>query len=142
MAHQTLTLELDEITAGDYLQWIRDPEPPALDAGLRSVRLEADPLGETITARLDWAGPAPPARSAAAAAGLPLVDGVRLGVSASGGRRPATAGSRRPPWSCCYGPASSKRGFARPPHRPAPGGKEPLSTCGRPERLRGAARGT
>ena len=31
MALQTLTLKLDGITAGDYLTWCRDPEPPALD---------------------------------------------------------------------------------------------------------------
>jgi hypothetical protein len=78
---QILTLELDEITADDYLQWVRDPEPPALDIGLRSIRVDADPVGDTITATLDWAGPAPPAQLAAPAAGLPLADGVRLGQS-------------------------------------------------------------
>jgi hypothetical protein len=61
MSLQILTLELDEITAGDYLQWVRGPD--------------------TITAILDWAGPAPPAQRAAPAAGLPLADGIRIGRS-------------------------------------------------------------
>jgi hypothetical protein len=59
MSLQILTLELDGITASDYLQWCRDPEPPALDRGLRSISIEADPLGDTITAILDWDRPAP-----------------------------------------------------------------------------------
>jgi hypothetical protein len=41
MSSATLTLELDGITAGDYLQWIHDPEPRALDHTLRSVSLDA-----------------------------------------------------------------------------------------------------
>jgi hypothetical protein len=78
MPRQTLILDLDEITANDYLQWVRDPEPPALDSGLRSIHLEADPLGATITAVLDWAGTPPPARVAGPAAGLPLAYGIRI----------------------------------------------------------------
>jgi hypothetical protein len=81
MSLQILTLELDEITACDYLQWVRDPDPPALDTGLQSIRVDADPVGDTITAILDWAGPAPPAQRAAPAAGLPLADGIRIGRS-------------------------------------------------------------
>ena len=77
MALQTLTLELDGITAGDYLTWCRDPEPPALDYGLRSISIDADSLGDTITAVLDWDRPAPPARIAAEAAGLPPTADVR-----------------------------------------------------------------
>ena len=72
MSLQTLTLKLDGITAGDYLSWCRDPEPPVLDFALRSVRVDADPLGDTITATLDWNQPAPAAPVAAIAAGLPL----------------------------------------------------------------------
>lgn len=32
MRLQHLTLTLDGITAGDYLQWVRDPEPRAVEA--------------------------------------------------------------------------------------------------------------
>jgi hypothetical protein len=73
---QILTLKLDGITAGDYLAWCRDPDPPALGLGLRSIAIHADPLGDTITATLDWNQPAPPAAYAASAAGLPLPPGA------------------------------------------------------------------
>jgi len=49
MAHQSVTIELDGITAADYLQWVQDPEPPARDHALRSVSIDADPLGDTVT---------------------------------------------------------------------------------------------
>jgi hypothetical protein len=62
MPPQILTLQLDGITASDYLQWCRDPEPPALDYGLRSISIDADPLADTITARLDRDRPAPATR--------------------------------------------------------------------------------
>jgi hypothetical protein len=75
---QILTLKLDGITAGDYLTWCRDPEPPALDFALRSVSIEADPLGDTITAILDWNQPLPATTAAATAAGLPLSTGVQI----------------------------------------------------------------
>ena len=86
MSLQTLTLELDGITAGDYLTWCRDPEPPALDYGLRSISIDADPLGDTITAVLDWDGPAPVAGTAAPAAGLPLTADVRTCEGEPSGR--------------------------------------------------------
>jgi hypothetical protein len=35
MSLQTLTITLADITAGDYLTWCRDPEPPALDFASR-----------------------------------------------------------------------------------------------------------
>jgi len=72
MPLQTLRLKLDDITAGDYLTWCRDPDPPAFDHALRSIRIDADPLGDTITAILDWNQPTPRPAPAAAAAGLPL----------------------------------------------------------------------
>ena len=78
MALQTLTLKLDGITAGDYLTWCRDPEPPALDFALRSISIEAEPLGDTITAILDWSHSPPPVAVAASAAGLPLSTGVKI----------------------------------------------------------------
>jgi len=77
MPLQILTLKLDGITASDYLTWCRDPEPAALDFALRSVSVDADPLGDTITATLDWNGPLP-RPAAATAAGLPISAGVQL----------------------------------------------------------------
>ena len=78
MPLQTLTLKLDGITADDYLTWCRDPEPPALDFALRSISIDADPLGDTITAVLDWGQPPPTLSAAATAAGLPLSAGVQI----------------------------------------------------------------
>ncbi|MDQ3739582.1 MAG: hypothetical protein M3389_01440, partial [Actinomycetota bacterium] len=77
MARQILTLELDGCTAGDYLAHMRDPDPAALDHGLRSVTLRAEPLGTTVEALLTWEGAAPATRVAAQAAGLPLIAEVR-----------------------------------------------------------------
>ena len=78
MPLQILSLKLDGITAGDYLTWCRDPEPLALDFALQSVSVDADPLGNTITAILDWNGPAPRPPAAATPAGLPLSAGVEI----------------------------------------------------------------
>ena len=73
---QLLTLTLDGITAGDYLAWVRDPEPPALGRGLRSVAVRARPLGDTVDAVLCWDGGVPAAADSARAAGLPLTPEV------------------------------------------------------------------
>jgi hypothetical protein len=78
MSLQILSLSLDGITAGDYLTWCRDPDPPALGYALRSIRVDADPLSDTITAILDWNQPAPAPATAATAAGLPLPPGVQI----------------------------------------------------------------
>jgi hypothetical protein len=78
MPLQTLTLKLDGITAGDYLAWCRDPDRPELGFGLRSVHVDADPLGDTITAVLDWNQPGPAPVAAATAAGLSLLPGARI----------------------------------------------------------------
>jgi hypothetical protein len=79
MPLQILALKLDGIAAGDYLTWCRDPEPPVLDFALRSISIDADLLGDTITASLDWNQPPPrSAVAAAAAAGLPLPAGVEI----------------------------------------------------------------
>ncbi len=78
MSLQFLSLKLDGITAGDYLTWCRDPDPPALDNGLGWVRVEADPLGDTITVILAWDQPAPAPAAAASAAGLPLLPGLQI----------------------------------------------------------------
>jgi hypothetical protein len=85
MSLQILALKLDGITAGDYLTWCRDPDPPALGFGLGSIRVDADPLGDTITAILDWNQLAPEPAAAATAAGFPLSSGVLI-------RRPAITG--------------------------------------------------
>jgi hypothetical protein len=47
MSLQILTLKLDGITAGDYLTWCRDPDPPALDYGLCSIRVHYLSWGKT-----------------------------------------------------------------------------------------------
>jgi hypothetical protein len=74
---QSLVIRLDGITAGDYLTWVWDPEPPALDHGLRSVAISAEPLGELVKIDLVWADRPPTRPSAAAvAAGFPLIPEV------------------------------------------------------------------
>jgi hypothetical protein len=116
MPLQTLTLKLDDITAADYLAWCRDPDPPALDCGLSSIRLKADPLGDTITAILDWNQPAPSPRTAAALAGLPLPPGAHLNASPTDTAR--THKPSRP--GHCHGPKrvhvyERARASAQPP---------------------------
>jgi hypothetical protein len=105
MTTQFLTLTLDGITAGDYMTWVRDPEPPALGQTLVDIRVATDPLGDTIEAALAWDGPAPAPLAAAPAAGLPLTPEVvsvrpRRGDVACGaeGRRQRLPGpaQRRP----------------------------------------------
>jgi hypothetical protein len=78
MPLQILTLKLDGISSDDYLTWCRDPEPPALHFALRSISIDADSLGNTITVTLDWNESPPPAPTAASAAGLPLTMGVQI----------------------------------------------------------------
>ena len=74
---QSLLIRLDGITAGDYLAWVRDPEPPALDHCLRSVVTSAQPLGDLISIELAWTCQPPTTPSAAAiAAGFPLTPEV------------------------------------------------------------------
>ncbi|HUA05824.1 MAG TPA: hypothetical protein VMB27_18080 [Solirubrobacteraceae bacterium] len=74
---QSLTITLNGITAGDYLAWVRDPEPPALDYALQSVGTRAEPLGAEIRIDLAWAcRPPTTPRAAAVAAGFPLTPEV------------------------------------------------------------------
>ena len=70
MTLQFLILTLDGITAGDYLAWVRDPEPPALGQDLRAVSVQGNPLGDTIEAVLAWRGAAPAPAVAASIAGF------------------------------------------------------------------------
>jgi hypothetical protein len=74
---QLLTFHLQGITAGDYLTWVRDPDPPALGRELRSLSVQADPLGDRIDLLLCWGGDPPAPRAAAAAAGFGLTPEVR-----------------------------------------------------------------
>jgi hypothetical protein len=83
MILQTITLHLDGITAADYLAWVREPEPATRVAGLRSVRIDADPLGATVHATLAWERSAPAPHAAAPAAGLPLSADVRALTSSA-----------------------------------------------------------
>lgn len=76
MALQFLVFTLDGITAGDYLAWVRDPEPPTLGQDLREVSVQGDPLGDTLEAGLAWRGAAPAPAVAATIAGLALTPEV------------------------------------------------------------------
>ena len=76
MTVQYLTITLEGITAADYLSWVRDPEPAALDRELQEVAVRADPLGDVIDATLAWAGSAPAAHLAAPMAGFPVTPEV------------------------------------------------------------------
>jgi hypothetical protein len=73
---QRLTYELDGITAGDYLAYVRNPEPPGLGTSLRSIAVHAEPLGDTIEAVLQWDGAAPDPAVAEILAGLPTTPEV------------------------------------------------------------------
>jgi hypothetical protein len=73
---QVITLDLDGITAGDYLAHCLDADPPLEATRLRSVAVEAQPLDATVVAVLRWDGMPPPARAAAATAGLQLTADV------------------------------------------------------------------
>jgi hypothetical protein len=77
MTTQVLELRLDHMTAADYIAWCVDPDPAALGLGLRAVDLDADPLGDTVVATLEWETAAPAPVRAAAAAGLPVQGTVR-----------------------------------------------------------------
>ena len=81
---QSLIIRLDGITAADYLAWMRDPLPSALQHGLRSVAICAEPLEALVNVELVWAGPPPTApRAAAVAAGFALIPEV-VAVRAAG----------------------------------------------------------
>jgi hypothetical protein len=101
MPVQTITLKLDGITAGDYLTWCRDPDPPALDFALRSISIDADPLGDTITAILDWNQPPPGAPAAAITAGLPLSVGVQVHQLLTRGLHAGAAATEAGPHRAC-----------------------------------------
>jgi hypothetical protein len=65
---QIITLDLDGITAGDYLAYFVDADPALEASRIRSVTVDAEPLGDRVTAVLRWDGTPAPARAAAQAA--------------------------------------------------------------------------
>ena len=74
-ARHTITLVLAGITAEDYLQWIRDPDPPArTDVQLISAR--AVRPGERIELELRAHGRLPALQAAAHAVGFPITPEV------------------------------------------------------------------
>lgn len=77
MTVQYLTITLDGITAADYLAWVRDPEPVALDRDLHAVTVQADLLGSVIEATLVWDGEPPTPARAAPMAGFPVTPEVQ-----------------------------------------------------------------
>jgi hypothetical protein len=96
---QSLIIKLDGITAADYLTWARDAEPPALEHGLRSVAIRAEPLEALVNIELVWAGRSPTTpRAAAVAAGfalIPEVVAVRAGPAPPTGTRGAVEDASR-----------------------------------------------
>jgi hypothetical protein len=73
----TVTLFLDGITPDDYMQWIRDPEPPNRDdLKLVTATATATALGDTIQLELLSRGDPPPAAVAASAVGFPITPEV------------------------------------------------------------------
>jgi hypothetical protein len=65
-----LTLVPDGITPDDYIQWIRDPDPPSRsDLTLTAVRITPP---NQIRLELVSRGDPPPATDAAAAVGFPI----------------------------------------------------------------------
>jgi hypothetical protein len=73
---QVITLDLDGITAEDYLAYFADADPPLEASRLVSVAAEPRPQSEMVVAVLRWDGTPPPARVAASAAGFQLTQDV------------------------------------------------------------------
>ena len=71
----TVTLFLDGITPDDYMQWIRDPDPPNRD-DLKLITATATAPGDTIQLELLSTGDPPPAAVAASAVGFPITPEV------------------------------------------------------------------
>lgn len=74
---QTLALILDGITSDDYLQWVRDPDPP--DRGdLELISVRSGPLGDRIQLEVIFDGEVPAARVTALALGFPITADVAV----------------------------------------------------------------
>ena len=93
--YQSLVILLDGITAGDYLTWVRDPEPPALGRELRSIAADGDSLGERINVDLVWDRHPPDAQAAATAAGFVLTPDVTAVLARDLEHRPVDRVVRR-----------------------------------------------
>ena len=117
MSIETLTILLDGITAGDYLTWVRDPEPPALGHELRSIAVEADPLGDRIDVELVWDRPPSEPRCAAAAAGFVL--GAEV-VAVLTGEQARRLSYRRSDWRSRRCQQRAVGPSLRAPHRSPP----------------------
>ena len=87
-----LTLVLAGITAEDYLQWIRDPDPPA-GTELTLISVQATPPGDRIELQLLAHGEPPSHRAAAAATGFPITPEV-IGIHRTPLPAPADATTR------------------------------------------------
>jgi hypothetical protein len=73
---QEITLELDGITAGDYLAHFLDADPQLAGTRLHSVRVASEPLDDSVVATLRWDGAPPEANAALAAAGFHVTGDV------------------------------------------------------------------
>jgi hypothetical protein len=91
---QELAIFLDGITAGDYLTWVRDPEPHALGRDLIAIAAEADPLADRIEVQLIWDHTPPDLWTAASAAGFAMTPEV-VAVLAAGWERSSKPLDRR-----------------------------------------------
>ena len=79
---QILTLQLEGITAADYVAHVADPDPAT--PAVRWVALRVpDPVGDVVEAAVSWAGEPPAAHRAAPLAGLPLTADVVAVTGAS-----------------------------------------------------------
>jgi hypothetical protein len=71
----TLTLVLAGMTSDDYLQWVRDHDPPE-HGTLALISVRATPVGDRIQLGLICEGELPVASAAAEAVGFPIVPEV------------------------------------------------------------------
>ena len=96
---QRLTIDLEGITAGDYLAYVADPEPACLGCALCSAAVDAAPLGDRIHVLLRWQATPPAPAHAAAIAGLPrtpevlAVRGTALSAAPGAGGRDGSSAS-------------------------------------------------
>jgi hypothetical protein len=139
MTTQRVTLTLEGITAGDYLTWIRDPEPPALGRELQSIEVRAEPLGDTVDAVLTWNGVPPAGSDAGPLAGFPLTPEVAAlatpseGATSSVLRLRSSRSRPRAQGRECYaarlGPGTGRRAeIAQAAATSAPPTSQPAST--------------
>lgn len=76
MQTQVITIELSEITAGDYLAHCRDADHALEGSRLHSVSVHSEPSAARVVAILRWDGSAPGVAAAAAAAGFHITADV------------------------------------------------------------------